>query len=87
MKIWIVKDYEEQIVDIFKTKEGAYAYLEAELERWNTEFPNNFNNFTYGCCKEVLFHDYVDQMRVLRAGLPNNDEGFYLKAIEFEAKE
>ena len=87
MTVWIVKDYEDQIVDVFKTKEGVYSYLESVLAEWNDEYPNDFDNFTYGCCKEVLFRDYIDQLKVLRAGLPNDDTGFYLKAIEFEVKE
>lgn len=86
MRVWIIKDFENEIVDIFKTKEGAYSYLQAELARWNDEFPTDFDDFTYGCCKEVLFHDYIDQKNVLRAGLPNDDRGFYLEAYDFEIK-
>ena len=86
MTVWIVRNYEDELVDIFKTKEGAYSYLEAELERWNDEFPTDFDDFTYGCCKEILFNSYIDQRKILYAGL-SNDDGFYLEAYEFEVKE
>jgi hypothetical protein len=86
MTVWIVKDFENEIVDIFKTKEGAYSYLSAELARWNDEFPTDFDDFTYNYCKEALFHDYIDQKNVLRAGLPNDECGFYLEAYDFEIK-
>lgn len=86
MTVWIVKDFENEIVDMFKTKEGAYSYLSAELARWNDEFPTDFDDFTYGCCKEVLFHDYMEQKNVLRAGYRNDDRGFYLEAYECEVK-
>ena len=89
MKVWIVKDYEDTIVDIFKTRDGAYNYLLSELDRWNDEFPEEFDDFNYGCCKQVLFSDYVEQKQELRAGLVQSiyDSGFYLRAKEYEVKE
>ena len=86
MRIWIVRNYEDELVDIFKTREGAYSYLSAELVRWNDEFPTDFDDFTYDRCKEILFNGYIDQRKILYAGLPN-DDGFYLEAYEFEVKE
>lgn len=85
MDVWIVKDHEDQIVDVFKTAEGACAYLMAELQRWHDEYPNDFDNYFLQVCRGIVLEDFVREQSVIRAGIP--DENFWLRAIKFEVKE
>ena len=85
MKVWIVKDFEDTIVDIFKTKEGAYSYMCAEMERWRDEHPREFTLSDYKNSKKQLDNEYKANIGGMHTWLLDN--GFYLKAGQYNVKE
>lgn len=86
MTVWIVKDFEDQIVDVFKNVDGAVNYLMSEVERWHDEFPKDIDKSLLMGMRELILHEYVNGSSVIHAGF-SDDENFYLRAIQFDVKE
>ena len=86
MTVWIVKNFEDQIVDVFKNVDSAVNYLMSEVERWHDEFPEDIDKSLLMGMRELILNEYVNESRVIHAGFPD-DENFYLRAIQFDVKE
>lgn len=85
MYIWIVRDGFGEDVDYFATAEGAYSYMDAELERWNYEYPNDVTDSMAYILRRKLWNEFKEDSNCFDAGITGSEDWF-LKAIRVEVK-
>lgn len=86
MHIWIVKDGYDDIVDYFATAEGVYSYMEAEVNRWNDEYPLDIPDSVAYLFKKKLYNAFKNNNSYFEVG-EREIMDWYLKAIRVEVKE
>ena len=85
MYIWVVKDGYNETIDYFATAEGAYSYMEAELERWNCEYPNDITNLVAYILRRKLWNEFKEDSNCFNAGI-SGSEDWFLCARRVEVK-
>lgn len=86
MYIWVVKDGYNEVVDYFTTAEGAYSYIESELNRWNIEYPNDVNDSLAYMLKRKLWNEFKEDSSCFDLGITGLED-WYLYARRVEVKE
>ena len=93
MYIWIVKDGFGENLDYFATAEGAYSFMESEIDRWNDEYPLDIPDSLAFVFKKRLYNDFKENNSCFKAGdcfkvgEYGADMDWCLKAIRVEVKE
>lgn len=87
MYIWIVRDGFGEDIDYFTTAESAYSYMEAEVNRWNDEYPLDISDSLAYILKKRLYNEFKENSSCFEVGDLNTTMDWFLKAIRVEVKE
>lgn len=87
MYIWVVRDGFGEDIDYFTTAEGAYSYMESELNRWSIEYPLDIPDSLAYTFKKRLYNEFKENSSRFEVGDLDTTMDWFLKAIRVEVKE
>ena len=81
MTVWVVRDFENEILEVFETQEAACAYLMELLNKWEQLYPETYDKFMGRCCRELLLNQLICNKKLT---LGDDETSLYVEAVPRE---